>query len=113
MRIPRPNPIVRTPDARRQKRFFWSVIRAAGGLVGGFLIIGSAGFIASAGPQGLPIWPALVWTAMGLISIGVAYWSHRHIRRIRIADGLCRACGYDLSASGETCSECGEPATER
>jgi hypothetical protein len=34
---------------------------------------------------------------------------HRVIRRRRILQGLCIACGYDLRVGGDNCSECGTP----
>ena len=40
------------------------------------------------------------------------FWLARR-RRVRIAGGRCVACGYDLRASSERCSECGAvPETE-
>ena len=53
--------------------------------------------------------PHALFAALLAIGPGIAarrFWLARR-RRLRIARGLCVACGYDVRASAERCPECG------
>jgi hypothetical protein len=53
----------------------------------------------------LPYWGICAALAMPLVLRG----NRRLKEKRRIAQGICRRCGYDLRASSERCPECGTP----
>lgn len=57
----------------------------------------------------VPCWFLMIVTGAVAVS-WVRGWRREHVRERRAKKGLCLACGYDLSASGGRCPECG---TER
>ncbi|HEY8750683.1 MAG TPA: hypothetical protein VIM11_22050 [Tepidisphaeraceae bacterium] len=55
----------------------------------------------------LPYWvPLLVSCALAVLG---GKRAHAHHKRLRMLDGRCTRCGYDLRATTERCPECGTP----
>jgi hypothetical protein len=55
----------------------------------------------------VPYWAAALATGILPAARAVA-WERGRRRARRVREGFCARCGYDLRASGGTCSECGE-----
>lgn len=51
----------------------------------------------------IPIWFVMVVFAIAPTIV----WTRAHRRRVRIRDGICVKCGYDLRATPDRCPECG------
>jgi hypothetical protein len=60
----------------------------------------------------LPYWFLAILGGI-LPSLWLVRRRRESVRRRRAAAGLCSRCGYDLRASGDTCSECGAPVERR
>ena len=62
-------------------------------------------------------WGASVpyWFLTALVAVIPVWYAGTALRGVRrgwrLRHGLCPRCGYDVRASGECCSECGEPPT--
>lgn len=70
----------------------------------GFLLLRATG----------PWWPlrCLSFLHVGLAVANLVRARQHATQAVRIRDGLCLACGYDLRESAGRCSECGEAVRE-
>ncbi len=57
----------------------------------------------------LPHWFLIIASLLPAAAWYLARWRREHVRRTRVAAGLCLKCGYDLRASPDRCPECGTP----
>ncbi len=77
--------------------FFWfawsmNVLFCLGGMLGVQNVYGASAIIA-----GIFVLPAIAYPRL----------KRKKTQRVRIAQGLCVNCGYDLRESSERCPECG------
>ena len=47
------------------------------------------------------------WLAIAATAVLPALWTKKTLRRWRVREGACAACGYDLRATPDRCPECG------
>ena len=87
-------------------------------LLAAALLIAAVLIVVLRGDNSKIVWQGyLVGLPFYLIPTLLVIWTFRFVkarkRRARIARGLCPACGYDVRAAPDRCSECGLEIAER
>lgn len=75
-------------------------------LVMSFLFI-IGGTVRACSGRGSPVWPGLFYVVLGVLALGLFFSTVVFAGRLRLKEGRCLECGYDVRHSPDRCPECG------